>query len=159
MTDSWKKNSWSKDTDILKLCRCTEAYMQQWYLQQCNSLLLHPTSLSYTGHSALVFLILLKIKVRSCYSCAHNPSMASSLLLIQAKILMVHKVSRICLCDFYDFISYFFLISEHPRFLAVSHCDSDTHASGSEGTSEIFFLGLTWDTVVKSLPPSFHTGL
>lgn len=86
MTDSWKKNSWSKDTDILKLCRFTEAYMQQWYLQQCNSLLLHPTSLSYTGHSALVFLILLKIKVRSCYSWAHNPSMASSLLLIQARL-------------------------------------------------------------------------
>lgn len=89
--------------------------------------------------------------------------MAPNLLLIQAKILMVHKVSFIWLCDFYDFISYFFLISEHPRLLAVSHCDSDTHASGSMKwifpPSETFFLGLTWDIVVKSLPPSFHTGL
>lgn len=75
---------------------------------------------------------------------------------------MAHKVSLIWLCDFYDFISYFFLISEHLRLLAVSHCDSDPHASGSMKwifpPSEIFFLGLTQDRVVKSLPPSFHTG-
>lgn len=60
---------------------------------------------------------------------------------------MAYKASLIWPCDFSDFISYFFTISEHPRHLAVSHCDRNTHASGSLKwlfpPSEIFFPGLT----------------
>lgn len=97
MMDSQKEKSWSKDINVLKLCRYTKVYMPPRHLQHCNSLLLHPTA-----HSASVFLILLKIKVRSCYSWAHNPSTASYLLLIQATIIiMAYKASLIWLYDFW----------------------------------------------------------
>lgn len=87
----------------------------------------------YTTHCIFVFWILLKIsQIMLLTPVLITLQCLPALHLILAKIIiMAYKASFIWLCDFSDFTSYFFPVSECPRFLGVSHCDRNTHASGS----------------------------